>query len=248
MARHDSAISQLVDQNVHKWACATHDRPPSERRAARKEVGPCITISRETGAGGSAIAKRVGEKLGWTVLDEKILDHLADQYGTPRKLIRIVDERYVPWIEELFETWVDGEAFSQATYMHRLGHLFFLAARRGNVVIVGRGAQFLLPHDCGLSVRIVAPLDFRVEQVLLRRGLSPKKARKFVEDTDRRRAAFIHKNFHRKATDPHLYDLVINVEKLVQEDAADLIVAAAESFMKKSGFDRRCPPGRTPTP
>jgi cytidylate kinase len=231
MASHDTAINHLVEQNVQKWVSATRGRKRSDNGKAPKPLGPCVVISRETGAGGSAIARRVGQKLGWNVLDEEILDHLAKEYGTPRKLVRVVDERYVHWIEEMFETWADGGGFSQATYMHRLSHLFLLAARRGNVVIVGRGAQFILPHDCGLSVRIVAPLDFRVEQVLLRRGLSAKKARDFVLDSDRQREAFIRKNFHRTVTDPHLHDLVINVQKLVQDDAVELIVAAARSFV-----------------
>jgi cytidylate kinase len=246
MARHVSAISQLIDQNVQKWVSAAHASQGSRNDKTAESLGPYIVISRETGAGGSAIAKRVGQKLGWNVLDEEILDHLAREYGTPRKHIRIVDERYVHWIEEMFETWIDGQGFSQATYMHRLGHLFFLAAKRGNVVIVGRGARFILPPECGLSVRIVAPFDFRVEQVLLRRGLSVKKAREFVKRSDRQREAFIAKNFHHQVTDPHLHDLVINVEKLVQEDAADLIIAAAHSFVKKSGLGRIRVQERTP--
>jgi cytidylate kinase len=245
MARYESAVDRLVDQNVHKWVSATCAQQPSGTDTVRKKLGPYIVISRETGAGGSQIAKRVGQKLGWDVLDEEILDHLATEYGTPPKLVRIVDERYVHWVEEMFEMWTQGQGLSQTTYIHRLSHLFFLAARRGNVVIVGRGAQFILPRSCGLSVRIVAPLDFRVEQVLLRRGLSAKKAREFVEDSDRQREAFIKRSFRRQVTDPHLHDLVINVEKLVQEDAADLIVAAAQSFREQLSSDHARGPGRT---
>jgi len=170
------------------------------------------------------------------VLDKEILGYLAEKYGTPRHLLEFIDEKHVSWIQEFFETWMEGQGFTEATYMHRLHHLFFLAAHHGSVVIVGRGAQFVLPHNRGLSVRVIAPLDFRVEQVLLKKSLNAKEARKFVKESDRQREAFINEHFHHKVTDPHVHDLVINVEKLVQADAADVIVAAARSWMKKSGI------------
>jgi cytidylate kinase len=134
----------------------------------------------------------------------------------------------------VFASWIKGQEFTSSAYIHRLYHLLLLAAYRGNVVIVGRGARFILPRERGFSVRILAPLEFRVEQVLLQRGLSAKEARKVVEQSDREREAFVKEHFHHKASDPHQYDLVINVEKLDQEDAADLIVDAARSWMKTS--------------
>jgi cytidylate kinase len=170
-------------------------------------------------------------------LDEEIVDYLASEYGTPRSLVEFVDEKQIHWLEDLFTSWIEGQRFTSTTYVHGLVQLSLLAAHHGNVVIVGRGAQFILPHDRGLSVRILAPIDFRVEQVLLQRGLSATEARRHVVESDRQREAFVKQHFHHRATDPHMYDLVINVEKLGQEDAADLIADAARSWMKKSGIN-----------
>jgi len=236
MTKLAASIQKLVDQNVRKWVLAEHAQERLKAGKVDEEVGPYIVISRETGAGGSEIAQLVGEKLGWDVLDKEILDYLAAKYGTPRHLFEFIDEKHVSWIEEFFETWIEGRRFTKATYIHRLHHLLFLAAHHGSVVIVGRGAQFVLPHNRGLSVRVIAPLDFRVKQVLLKKGLNAKEAREFLEESDRQREAFINEHFHHKVTDPHVHDLVINVEKLAQADVAELIVAAARSWMKKSGI------------
>jgi cytidylate kinase len=235
MTEHSSTIAEKAHENIRKWLHARHAQERLAKGKVAENVGPYIVVSRETGAGGSAIARLVGEKLGWDVLDKEIVDYLASEYGTSRSLVEFVDEKHLSWIEEVFTSWIEGLEFTSSTYVHRLNHLLLLAAHHGNVVIVGRGARFLLPRERGLSVRILAPLDFRVEQVLMQRGLNEKEARKFVEESDREREAFIKEHFHRKSADPHLYDLVINVEKLGQEDAADLIAQAARAWMKTSG-------------
>jgi cytidylate kinase len=193
------------------------------------------------GAGGGQIARRVGDSLGWEVLDKEIVETLANQYGTSRVVLDAVDEKKVGWLADMFNGWIEGHGFSQLSYVHRLGHLFNMAAWRGNVVIVGRGARFKLPRNAGLSVRIVAPFDFRVEQLVLRNGLSAAEARKLVTTSDLDRQAFIDRYFHQQITNPHTHDLIVNVEQLVQDDAVRLIVDAVHAWVTRLGF-RNTPP------
>lgn len=235
MIEHVRTIEEIAEGNVRKWVRAKHAQERLARGRVEENVGPYIAVSRETGSGSSAIARRVGQELGWDVLDEEIVDFIASEYGTPHSLVKFIDEKQIHWLEDVFTSWIEGQSFTSTTYVHGLVQLLLLAAHHGNVVIVGRGAQFVLPHDRGLSVRILAPLDFRVERILLQRGLSAQEARKVIAESDRQREAFVTEHFHHKAIDPHMYDLVINVEKLAQDEAADLIVDAARSWMKKSG-------------
>jgi cytidylate kinase len=201
----------------------------------KENVGPYVLVSRETASGGSDIARNVSHILGWELLDEEIIDYLCSEYGTPRSLVKLVDERQAHWLEDLFVSWIEGQRFTSTTYVHGLVQLLLLAAHHGNVVVVGRGAQFILPHNRGLSVRILAPFDCRVEHVIAQRDLSLKEARRMVEESDRQREAFVKQHFNRCATDPHVYDLVINVDKLRLDEAAELIVAATKSWMRSSG-------------
>ena len=115
---------------------------------------------------------------------------------------------------------------TQDAYTSHLGKIVLLAARHGKVVFVGRGAQFFLPRDRGMSVRIIASETFRIYEMLRRSGLSYDQSKKLVEQTDRGRCEFVRRYFQHDVADPQLYDLIINVEKLSHEGAAALIVEA----------------------
>jgi cytidylate kinase len=221
--RHDSLKEE------HEW---------QRRFQSGHKVGPCLFISREAGAGGSQIAREVAEHLQWSLFDKQVLDTLSAKYGTARAILDAVDEKKIGWLNDLLQGWLDGNGFSQLSYVHRLSRLFQAAAMRGDVVIVGRGARFILPRSAGLSVRIVAPFDFRVEQLILRRGISANEARDFIERSDHDRRAFIKRYFHHDGLNPHVHDLVINVEQLVEKDAVTLITNAMRIWLERSGFSR----------
>jgi cytidylate kinase len=77
--------------------------------------------------------------------------------------------------------------------------------------------------------------------MILRQGLTAAKAREFVEQSDRQRNAFIEKYFHHNVADPHIHDLVVNVEQLVQDEAVSLIVDAVQLWLKRTGMASRAP-------
>ncbi len=187
-------------------------------------VGPYITLSRETGAGGGEIAAIVGCKLGWEVLDNNILDYVAERYRLLRSMLELVDETTSNWAFDIFGAWFDHKVVSHEKYLVHLNRVVLAAARRGNVVIVGRGANFLLPRSQGLAVRIVASERYRIEQVMRRHKLTETEARKFIAEIDRGRREFVLRFFHHDVTDPRLFDLVINTDPLGPQAAADAIV------------------------
>jgi cytidylate kinase len=199
-------------------------------------VGPCLLVSRELGAGGSQIARKVAERLGWAHLDKEIIERLASQYGTPRVVLDAVDEKRVGWIADLLNGWIEGHGFSQLSYVNRLGRLFNMAAKRGNVVIVGRGAKFLLPKAAGFSVRIIAPMEFRVEQIVLREGITTQEARCLLQKSDANRKAFVKRYFHHDVADPHVHDLVVNIKQVTPDFAVQMIFDAVYFWLKRSGF------------
>ena len=199
-------------------------------------VGPCLLVSRELGAGGGQIASQLAQRLGWAHMDKEIIDQLASQYGTPRVVLDAVDEKKVGWLADLFNGWIEGHGFSQLSYVNRLGRLFNIVAKRGNVVIVGRGAKFLLPNSAGFSVRIIAPMEFRVEQLVLRRGVTAQEARRVIRKSDTDRKSFIKTYFHHDVTDPHAHDLVVNIKQVTPSAAVRLIYDAVQFWLKRSGF------------
>lgn len=229
MTAHHSVADELAERNIRKWIHAKHVQDRVADPTGHETIGPYVTVAREIGSGGGQIARMAGDRLGWDVLDGEIVDYLAERYGTPRNLVEIADERHIGWIEEMLTGWMGGKQWTSARYVHRLHHLLMLAAQHGNVIVVGRGARFILPPKHGLSVRIVAPAEFRARRIAKERGIDHKAAQAAIAAADREQAAYIKEHFHHAVDDSHMYDLVINVEKLRLEEAADLIVDAVRS-------------------
>jgi hypothetical protein len=200
--------------------------------ANQPQLGPCLFVSRQTGAGGSEIARRAANCLGWHLLDKEILDQLSSQYGMSRVMLDVVDEKKVAWLADMLNGWFEGKGFSQLAYVHRLHRLFVAAAQRGNVVIVGRGARFMLPRRAGFSVRIIAPLEERIREIVARLGLSAGEARAYIQRMDKLRDDFLESFFHHEARDPAVHDLVINTEQLGAENSLDLLHSAVHAWLK----------------
>ena len=186
----------------------------------------CLAVSREAGAGGSEIAQMVGERLGWEVLDEGLLDQVAERLGVSRCMLELVDETESSWVYDLLGTWMDRKLVTHDKYVAQVSRVVLAAARRGKVVLVGRGSEFVLPREKRLAVRVIAPERFRVKQIMEREGLSGTAARQFIRAKDRGRREFVQRFFHRRVDDPHLYDLVINVERIGASGAVEQILFA----------------------
>ncbi|OHB70933.1 MAG: hypothetical protein A2V70_19565 [Planctomycetes bacterium RBG_13_63_9] len=228
--REEPKILAAAERQMQAWvrAAEIQDRALREEDPSRltERLGKYIAISREAGAGGSEIARLVGEELGWEVLDKSLLDHVAERLQVSPMTLELVDETQSNWVFDVLGTWMDRTIITHDKYVAHLGRVILAAARRGNVVLVGRGAQFLLPRNKGLAVRLVAPLKYRVERIMQCENLGEPDARRFVEQLDAGRREFAERYFHRDIGDPGLYDLVINVARLGPAGAVEQIIAA----------------------
>jgi cytidylate kinase len=111
-------------------------------------------------------------------------------------------------------------------------HLFKVVGaigRHGRAVLVGRGANFILPADRRFRIRVVAPLEFRVQSVAHTHKVELKEARRRVIRTDADRKAFIRKYFHADIADPLHYDMVLNTGVM---DIDHAVAAACAAFNK----------------
>jgi cytidylate kinase len=212
---------------MRSWALRIESQQRLAEQDANKPrpqlVCPYIAISREAGVDATAIAQTVAAQCSWKVFDRELLDYMVEHYHWSRVALDYVDERTVSWFHETFGKWLDAQLVSQAEFVHRLGKIILLAAQHESLVIVGRGAQFILPRQLGSAVRIVAPRKYRIACIMSRRECTRSEAEKFIDDTDRGRADFVQRYFHRDVADPHLYDLVINLEYMTREAAASII-------------------------
>ena len=224
--REEPKILAAAERQMKVWAWTQEIRDRIRVHQAHVRLGPYMCISREAGAGGSWIAEQVGQILEWEVLDRGLLDRVAERCHVSRSRLDLVDETCTNWAFDVLGTWFDREIVPHEKYLVHMSRVVLAAARQGNVVFVGRGAQFLLPREHGLAVRIIAPEKYRLDQIVQQRKLAAKEARRFMEAVDRGRREFVQRYFHQDIDDPHLYDVVVNVEHMGPEAAAEKIAEA----------------------
>jgi cytidylate kinase len=98
---------------------------------------------------------------------------------------------------------------------------------RGEVVLIGRGAGYVLPHSSTLHVRIMAPLADRVAYMSQWLRLTSSEASEQVRRRDRHRANFLKSHFQRDPQDADHYDMILNSGLLGEELCAEVIIRAA---------------------
>ena len=217
-------------RSVVRWLLgqSEEDRQPQDtvRTVARFHN---ICISRETGAGGGAIARQVGQRLGWKVYDRELLEAIAHRMGLPVDEVRCFDELAPSVVQDWLLPLREEHYAPQEAYLDHLAKLIEAIGRAGESVLVGRGAGFLLPRETTLSLRIIAPLRIRALRLAERMGVSVRTARRAARDLDRRRSQF-DRTMHRMASaDPHNYDMVLDSHSLGLDIAVEVIARALEA-------------------
>lgn len=228
--RHQRETSALVEHQIQRWLLTQEVQRASPCVEATIACGHFVAISREAGAGGEEIGRAVSDELGWRMLDRELLGLVAKAAECSANDVELIDETRMRWVTDLFNHWIDRAPVSHEKYLICLSAVLRTAIKSESIVVVGRGAPFLLPREHGLTVRIIAPKQFRVEQARHLRGLTAREARAWVERTDRERHDFVAQHFHQDVNQMHLYDLVLNVEKLGIEGAARQIACAAREL------------------
>jgi cytidylate kinase len=196
-----------------------------------------ITVGREFGSGGGTIARLLADRLDWRLLDRELLVEVAKAAKVDPKICEQFDERCDPWFRGLVRSiwhgtgeWPSGvsdEDLMDARVMVGLGRTIIEeAARHGECVVVGRGAQCILRGQPDVfHVFVYAPLELRKRRVTERDGERPD-LEEYVRQNDRARAEYIQKYFGQHWCNPHLYDMMVN-SRWGDEYAAAAVLAAA---------------------
>ncbi|TAM81406.1 MAG: cytidylate kinase-like family protein [Acidobacteria bacterium] len=226
---HGTSLEQLVEQQMARWELASHQRKQLERpgrgKLGRIYFGPYLLISRDKGAGGHQVANMIGQKLGWQVFDRQIVDAIALRTRMRQQMVENLDEKTRGGLEEFIRNVLTREIGSTDYVLH-LRQVLLTLGQQGDVVILGRGAEHILPGQFGLRVRLVAAFDVRTERIARAGGLEQQSARPLVEKVDRERKHFVHDQFQKDLRDPLNYDLVINTDALTVEGTAEIVLAA----------------------
>jgi len=197
-----------------------------------------VTVEREYGCGGSEIAQRLAERLGFKLWDELLTREIAHLAHCSQSVVEQREERTDPLYYRLMKSFmrgsyegslnapklnlVDGETILKITQ-----RVVLHAASKGESVIVGRGSQlFLKDRSDTFRVFLYAQRDAKIRR-LLARGKNENEAQELVDTVDRERANFLEKYFHVEWPSRAVYHVMINTGA-----GDEAVVQTVVNFMK----------------
>jgi hypothetical protein len=180
------------------------------------------------------VARAVGERLGWRVYDHELVESIAREMGMRADLLESVDEKRMGLLQEWAQAVFTGQPVSEAAFVEHLMTTLLALAAHGECVLVGRGAAQLLPPETTLRARLVGQRNDRVAAIRRQFNCSREEAKRWVEQTDRERRAFVQDHFHRDIADPDQYELLLNTFRLGEAECADHIVMALRTLQERS--------------
>jgi len=199
---------------------------------AQKSVRRAVTISRQAGCGALVVAEKLahylqahsaGNTCPWMVFDRNLMDKVLEDHNLPPCLAKFLPEDRISELEDIMAE-VFGVHPPSTTVIHQTAETLLKLAEAGNVILIGRGANIVtagLPHV--LHVRLVAPLDDRVEHSHEAYKMTKSEARKFCLREDSARQRYLKKYFGADNEDPLLYHMIINTGLVSYDDAARII-------------------------
>ena len=178
-----------------------------------------VTISRKTGTGARDIARAVAKRLRYEFVSKDSIYMEIEGHG----------RNWLDWVARLDEhapTLLEQYDQSHAVYLALVEHCIFENALKNNVVILGRGGNYLLENiPYSLRVRITASVEDRGSVLCDRFGIDEAAARKILKRSDHERSTFINRAYHRNWDDPDDYDMTLNSGRLGFDELVDLIVS-----------------------
>jgi cytidylate kinase len=199
---------------------------------AEAGVRRAVTISRQAGCGALAVAEKLARYLQehspknthpWAVFDRNLMEKVLEDHDLPTRLAQFLPENRVSFLEDILTDLLKTYPSSQ-TVLRQIAETILKLASLGNVILIGRGGNIItarLPNM--LHVRLVAPLETRVEYCHKTYGMTLDEARKFCVSEDLGRERYLKTYFHADINDPLHYHLIVNTGLVSYDDAAKLI-------------------------
>jgi cytidylate kinase len=188
-----------------------------------------IAVSRQAGARGGTLGKRVARQLGWEVYSQELLEYILREENVRKEMQDRLDSDASAWVEEQLEILQRERNLIQDPDIIELARIILVIGAKGQAVFIGRGAGHLLPHESTLHIRVIAPQADRVAYLAQWLRLTHEEASDLVSSRDQNRKDFLARQFHHDESDLTEYDLVINSQLLGEETCAGLIVRAAQA-------------------
>lgn len=203
-----------------------------------------ITINREVGSGGRTVGRKLAEKLGVKYCDKAVIEGLTRKFGlSPERIEEIKAQKKSWWndINNYYQTLVNSASqpmeaevkLDNASMFETEKHILQDIAAHTSCVVAGRtGFMVFREWPNHLNVFIQASMEHRVKRVMSRQNVGEQEARDIIAKMDATREAYIKKYEDTSRYDTRNYQLVISMDDLSEDDAAEIIMAYIERTSK----------------
>ena len=216
---------QMIARHIRRWELQ-QIRAPREPGAPETIRRRTITLSRQCGSGGDALARELAERLGWHLFDRELVEYIAAQAHARERVIASLDEHVRSRMEEWIRSLLDRNYLSPHAYLQHLMSAVLTVAHHGEAILVGRGCHLIVHPSTSLRVRVIGSCQRRLDNLRSQARLDEKSARILLQQDDAERAAFVQTHFHHNIDDPADYDLVLNLDALDKNAAAETVLGA----------------------
>jgi cytidylate kinase len=194
-----------------------------------------ITISRQFGAGGITLGKMVADELGYTFADKDIVERVAKEANVSTNWVESFEKEAGSKFSRFISSMVSKRLVNRVLgdergyldediYLDYLVLIIAQLADEGDVVILGRGSQYILnDHPDAIHILLVNELENRIKFMMDRYAMDRRKAERTVNSEDRRRVSLYKRLGKTDYEDPRLYDQVLNMSQVTLEAARDMI-------------------------
>jgi cytidylate kinase len=195
-----------------------------------------ITINREVGSGGRTVGRILAEKLGVKYCDKAVIEGLTKKFGlSPERIEEIKAQKKSWWndINNYYQTLVNSTSLpmdaevrlDNATMFETEKRILQELATQSSCVVAGRtGFMVFREWPNHLNVFIQASMEHRIKRIMNRKNVTMEQARDIIAKMDATREAYIKKYEDTTRYDTRNYQLVISMDDLTENDAAEIII------------------------
>lgn len=217
-------LNKRLHQNSNKYHVPNHP------------AGPVICISREVGCGGVSIARLLASELDkqgmckkWKVLSKEILEESARELNMdPNKLRHYLKEGDRSLFDDILAAFGDKRYKSDRRITKTMVELILSFANDGHCIIVGRAGHIITRHiEKALFIRLTAPLNWRIKQIMEKFDLNIREATDLIEKTEKEREN-LNRHIGGENFQDYGFDLSIDLSRLNITEVIGLIKYAAQ--------------------
>lgn len=214
----EPSVEAFVNGQIAKW------KKYAAGAKKKKARIPVITLCMEPGSGGCIIAEQVANRLGFDFFHRDMIHKISESARISTTVIESLEKERLSGVQDFIASVIKDQYLHPSIYLDHLMKVVGTIGNYGRAVIVGRGANFIIPPKDRFAVRVVAPLEIRVANIAQRFNVPSDTAKRRVVVRENRRRAFVRQSFNADICDPIHYDMILNTGSMSIEAAVEAVV------------------------